>query len=63
MTERVVRYPYCVVGHTFRPMMALADGAFVCAKCRHLEILGNQDLKCHCSRCVELRAHGFRRCG
>ena len=29
MTERVVRCPYCVVGNEFRPMIALADGAFV----------------------------------
>ena len=63
MTERVVRCPYCVVGKEFRPMIALSEGAFVCAKCRHLEISGNQDLKCHCSRCIELRALGFRRCG
>ena len=63
MTERVVRCPYCVVGNEFRPMIALADGASVCAKCGHLEIPGNEDLKCHCSRCVELRALGFRRCG
>ena len=63
MTERVLRCPYCVVGNEFMPMIALADGAFVCAKCGHLEIPGNEDLKCHCSRCVEFRALGFRRCG
>ena len=63
MTERVVRCPYCVVGKEFVPMIALSDGAFVCAKCGHLEISGNEDLKCHCSRCIELRALGFRRCG
>jgi len=38
MTERVVRCPYCVVGKEFVPMIALSDGAFVCAKCGHLEI-------------------------
>ena len=62
MTERVVRCPYCVVGHEFRPMIALAEGAFVCVKYGHLEIPGNEDLKCHCSRCVEFRALGFRCC-
>ena len=44
-------------------MIALSDGAFVCAKCGHLEIRGNHDFKCHCSRCIELRTLGFRRCG
>jgi hypothetical protein len=44
-------------------MIALADGAFVCAKCGHLEIPGKDDLKCHCSRCIELRSLAFRRCG
>jgi len=63
MTERVVRCPYCVVGNEFMPMIALADGAFVCAKCGHLEMPGHDDLKCHCSRCIELRALGFRQCG
>jgi len=29
MTEQVIRCPYCVVGNAFRPMIALADGAFV----------------------------------
>ena len=59
MTERVLRCPYCVVGDEFMPMIALADGAFL-AKCGHLEIPGNEDLKCHCSRCVEFRARSFR---
>lgn len=63
MTERVVRCPYCVVGKEFMRMIALSDGAFVCAKCVHLEISGDEDLKCHCSRCIEFRAFGFRRCG
>ena len=63
MTERVLRCPYCVVGNEFMRMIALADGAFVCAKCGHLEIPGKDDLKCHCSRCIELRSLGFRRCG
>ena len=63
MTERVVRCPYCVAGKEFMPMIALADGAFVCAKCGHLAIPGSDDLKCHCRRCVELRALGFRQCG
>ena len=39
MTERVVRCPYTIgCGYEFRPMIALAEGAFVCAKCGHLEI-------------------------
>jgi hypothetical protein len=63
MTERVVRCPYCVAGTEFMPMIALTNGAFVCTDCGHLEIPGNEDLNCHCSRCVELRALGFRRCG
>ena len=63
MTERVIRCPYRVVGNVFRPMIALTDGTLVCAKCRHLEIPGNEGSECHCSRCVELRADGFRRCG
>ena len=63
MTERLVRCPYCVVGNDFRPMISLADGSFVCSKCAHLETPGNKDLKCHCSRCIEFRSLGFRRCG
>ena len=54
MTERVLRCPYCVVGNEFMPMIALADGAFVCAKCGRLEIPGKDDLKCHCSRCYRV---------
>lgn len=38
MTKRVVRCPYRVAGNVFMPMIALADGAFVCAKCGHLEM-------------------------
>jgi hypothetical protein len=45
------------------PMIALADGAFVCGKCGHLEMPGNYDLKCHCPKCIELRRLGFRQCG
>jgi hypothetical protein len=60
MAERVVRCPYCVVGNEFMPMIALADGAFACAKCGHLELPGNDDLKCQCSSVI---APGASSCG
>jgi hypothetical protein len=63
MTERVVRCPYCVVGAEFMPMIALTNGAFACGKCGHLEIPGDDDFRCHCPKCIELRTLGFRRCG
>jgi len=36
MVEAVVRCPYCVSDSEFLRMMALADGAFVCALCGHM---------------------------
>ena len=63
MTERAVRCPYCIVHNEFRPMIPLTDGNFVCTKCGHLETPDSENLKCHCPRCIELRALGFRQCG
>jgi len=60
MVEFVVRCPYCVAGKEFIPLRALADGAFVCAKCGHMTIPG-KDFQCHCSKCVEMRRLNIRR--
>lgn len=54
MTESVARCPYCVLGNEFMPMLALADGGFVCEQCGHMTIPG-KDFKCHCSKCVDMR--------
>jgi hypothetical protein len=61
MAEAVVRCPYCVSGTEFVPLLALRDGAFVCAKCGHMTIPG-EDFKCHCSKCVDMRSLSIPRC-
>ena len=63
MAGAVVRCPYCVSGGEFRPMIALADGAFVCGMCSHMAIPDDESFKCHCSKCVEMRRHELSRCG
>ena len=63
MTMTVVRCPYCVSGDEFMPMTAVADGRFVCGKCGHLAIPSDENFRCACRKCFELRALDYRRCG
>jgi hypothetical protein len=59
--EMAIRCPYCVLGYEFRPMVAHADGKFVCNKCGHLAIPSDNNFECACWRCLELRALDSRR--
>lgn len=54
MIETVVRCPYCVLGNEFRLMIALVDGTFVCGKCGHMTIPGDEKFVCHCAKCRAL---------
>src|SRR6266545_7465445 len=46
VTIPVVRCPYCVSGDHFRPMTADGTGRYVCAKCGHLAVPGDQNFVC-----------------
>ena len=63
MTMTAVRCPYCVSGDEFRLMTAVADGRFVCGKCGHLAIPGDNNFACACRKCFELRALDVHRRG
>ena len=54
MTENVMRCPYCVSGHEFRPMIAHVDGRFICNKCGHVGRPGDMDYRCNCPNCQKL---------
>jgi hypothetical protein len=62
-TMTVVRCPYCVSDDEFRQMIARLGGRFACDKCGHSAIPDDNDFKCSCRTCCELRALDLRRCG
>jgi hypothetical protein len=62
MTETIVRCPYCVVFDVFRPMFRNAEGGFVCKKCGHIAMPGDDDFQCSCGKCVQLQAFDYCRC-
>ena len=63
MTLIAVRCPYCVSGDEFKPMTAAGDGRFACGKCGHLAIPKDENFRCACPKCFELRLHDTRRSG
>jgi ribosomal protein S27AE len=63
VTLIAVRCPYCVSGDEFKAMTAAGDGRFACGKCGHLAIPSDENFKCACPKCFELRLHDIRRCG
>ena len=63
MTMTAVRCPYCISGDEFTPMVAVADGRYMCGKCGHLAIPKDETFRCACRKCFELRALDARRCG
>jgi hypothetical protein len=45
-TLMVVRYPYCMAGIEFSPMIAYKDGRFVCCDCAHTLRPGVDEYRC-----------------
>ena len=57
MTLIAVRCPYFVSGDEFKAMIAAGDGRFACDKCGHLAIPSDENFRCACPKCFELRLH------
>ena len=55
MTMTLVRCPYCVSNDEFREMIARMDGRFVCNRCGHSAIPIDENFRCACRKCLELR--------
>jgi NADH pyrophosphatase NudC (nudix superfamily) len=55
----IVRCPYCVTYDEFRPMNQHLESdnlvRFVCGKCGHVDKPGDNDFRCYCNRCREIR--------
>jgi hypothetical protein len=50
------RCPYCVLIDDFMLMSATLDGRFVCMKCGHVTIPGDNISECPCLHCEAMRA-------
>jgi hypothetical protein len=55
-TVLIIRCPYCLAEHGFRPMIAYRDGRFVCRNCAHTVRPGIPDYRCTCCRCLKINA-------
>lgn len=55
MDSQIVRCPYCILGDDFRPMLHKPEGWFICQKCGHASIPGDQQFTCNCENCEDLK--------
>jgi hypothetical protein len=61
MIKQIIRCPYCVLGHEFRPLVSQPDRTFLCPKCGHAAEPGDEYFQCSCPKCSELRELDIRR--
>jgi NADH pyrophosphatase NudC (nudix superfamily) len=55
MVDGIVRCPYCVFDNKLRVMIRHVDGRYVCNKCGHIARPSENQFKCNCEKCRELR--------